>query len=140
MKVVIISATPTHEFEAAIGDHLVHVHIARCPCSSLENIDWEMLAMLAGDDFVANARDYNGLFFREMRGLGICPRRSLLDERKGPYEVRQLADRNSRNWEVSDRPLRLGAIEGIEGNADGAKRIVFDPGRAVHSGLREHGS
>jgi hypothetical protein len=53
VEVDVLAATMTKQFEAAVGDHLVGVHVRRRAGPTLDHVDDEVPAQFALQDLVA---------------------------------------------------------------------------------------
>ena len=81
--------------------------------------------MLTGGDFEGRFLDGHGFLRRQQAEFAVGAGAGPLDQAERPDELarhRRAADR-----EVVDRPLRLGAPEGILGDAQFTHAVVLDP-------------
>src|SRR5574341_873799 len=73
MKARIIAPPRSEQFQRAIGDYFVDVHIVRSARARLEDIEVELIAEVSGDDFIRRAYDCFSEVARE-RGLRAVKR------------------------------------------------------------------
>src|SRR5690606_33538617 len=77
------------------------------------------------DEFAANLLDGLALGVRELSEAAIDPGRSHLDHRQSADLRPETTDRNARNVEVVERPLRLRAPDGIVADLDPAEAVLL---------------
>ena len=124
-------AVVSGDFERAIGDDLVRVHIRGGSGAGLIDVDGEFRVELAVGDFLG------GLFkgvdfliaqrratFGEASELRVCRRGAEFDETERVDKLRR--DRSARNWEIIDGALSLSAIIRVFRQSDFAHRVTFD--------------
>ena len=92
-----------------VGDHLVRVHVRRGARAGLEDVDRELVVVLAGGDRVAGGGDPLGDVGVEQPELGVGPGRRGLDPAEPVNDRRR--DRLAGDGEVGDRLVGLAAPE-----------------------------
>ena len=111
------------QFTGAVGQHLVHIHIALGAGAGLPDSQRELLRVLSGEDFVSGSDDRPGFLRRQQPEILINLRRRPLGQRQG---VNQLPGHFfGRDAEMLQRALGLGAPEFIGRDVDGAHRVFF---------------
>ncbi|CAB4572038.1 unannotated protein [freshwater metagenome] len=116
-------------------EHLVHVHVRGGARACLVGVNGELVVVVARNDGLCGADDC-------FCGRGIKNSEFGVDQGCGSLylgEGHNLGWLKSatRNREVLDRTLRLGAIEGVLGNSNLTHGVVFDP-VVVRVGLWRH--
>ena len=96
------------ELIRAIREHLVHVHIVRCPGASLVRIDDELVHMLAGQHLIGRGNDRVGEARIEPAGRLVRQRRCLLDPHLRDDEWRERFE--PADWKVLNGAERLHAV------------------------------
>ena len=56
----VIASLATQQFDRAIAEHLVCVHVVRSACAGLKRIDHKLIAQRAGQDFIGCSFDRLG--------------------------------------------------------------------------------
>ena len=71
---LILPLVVSHEFQGAIGDHLVGVHVGRGASAALDDIDDELRMEMSGLDFLAGRNDGAGVLLAQTteRSVGQC--------------------------------------------------------------------
>ena len=111
------------ELAAAVGDHLVHVHVELRAAARHPNVQREHVVMLARQNLVADLHDQRVRFVVEpLAGMVGVGRRFLQDGVGGDHFARHqiLADA-----EILERPLGLRAPELVGGDLDLAEAVGF---------------
>ena len=121
------------DFDGAIGDDFVDVHVGLRAAAGLPDAQREMIVELAGDDFVGGLRDERGFFGGELAEV-------LIDERGGFFEDAEGADQLGRHGvfadvEVDERAGGLRAVVAVGGDVDLAHGVGFGAGRDVGGGF-----
>ncbi len=111
------------QFRGAVGDHLVGVHIRGGARAGLEDIDRELVVVLAGDDLVCGVDDCTGGLRIEKVKIVVCLRGGLLDDAECANEASAEAD--TRDGEVLDCPLGLGTPVGVGRDLHLAETVRF---------------
>src|SRR4030095_8445763 len=111
------------ELTAAVGDHLVHVHVELGAAAGHPHMQREHVVMLASEDFVASLNDQLVLLIFEPLAGMICRGSSLLQDGIG----RDHLTRNQifADAEMLKRALCLGPPELVGGDSDLAEAIGF---------------
>ena len=65
VQVLIFALLVAHKLQAAVGDHLVGVHVGGSAGTSLEHVHHEVSVQLAAQQFVAGVADGLGLLGRQ---------------------------------------------------------------------------
>ena len=116
------------DFDGAIGDHLVDVHVGLRAAAGLPDAQRKMIVELAGDDFVGGAGDELGFFVRELAEVLIYQRGGLFEDAEGADELGRhgvFAD-----VEVDERAGGLRAVVAVGRDFDLAHGVGFGAGRA----------
>ena len=80
------------DFNGAVRDDLVHVHVGLGSGAGLENHQWEVVIKCALNDLIACLGDETGYILREFSELRVRQRRGFLQDTEGldhgpaPYE------------------------------------------------------
>src|SRR5207244_9996289 len=85
----------TEPLAGAVREYLVRVHVVRGAGARLIDIHHELIAQLAGEDFVRRRTDRVGQVVRQSAERGVGLRGGLFDEDGRRHEIRgraQLAD------------------------------------------------
>jgi hypothetical protein len=106
-------------------EHLVHVHVRAGPGAGLEDVEGELVVVIAGHHHRGCVLDGRRLVSGDHAELGVHGGGRGLDRRQG-LEVSRL-ERRARDREVLDRALGLCTPEGLGRDADLAHRVVLDP-------------
>ena len=83
------------DFDAAIGDDLVDIHVALRAAAGLPDAEGEVVVEFAGGDFVRGLDDERG-------DLGLELAEVLIDERAGLFQDGEVVDDLERNAVVAD--------------------------------------
>src|ERR1051326_7580066 len=89
----------------------------------LVRIDYELVQMLAGEDFVRCRDDGVGKGGIESARFLVGQGRRLLDPHLSDDEGLQRS--KATDWEILNRPQRLHAVEGVGRHFERAERIFF---------------
>ena len=65
-----------------MADHLVGVHVGGCAAASLENVDYELIVMLAGRDGVGSLRYGRSQLQRQLSDSAVHSRGRALNQPK----------------------------------------------------------
>ena len=110
-------------FRGAVGEHLVGVHVVRRAGARLIHVDDELIAQLAGKNFVGGGHDGAADVGGQLaRGL-VGGRRGFLDEDGGGDELVRRAQAADRK--IFDGPLGLDPVVRIRGHGVFAERIAL---------------
>ena len=108
---------------AAVGDHLVHVHVELRAAAGHPDVQRKHVVMLAGEDLVADLDDQLvRLVVEPPAGMVGVGRRLLQDGVGGDHLAR---DQILADAEMLERALRLRAPELVGGDADLAEAVHF---------------
>src|SRR5690606_491159 len=107
-----------------VRDDLVGVHVRRRARAGLEDVDREVLVVLAGDDLLGGLGDGPREVLLEDPELGVGERGGALDLREGSDVVPRQA--RAGDGEVLHRALRLGAVEGAARDPHLPHGVVLD--------------
>src|SRR6266850_3588115 len=104
------------DFNGAIGDHFVDVHVGLCAAAGLPDAKREVLAELSGYDFIGGPDDKAALFVRKFAQV-------LVHEGGGFLEDAEGADQLGRHQvfadgEVGERAGGLCAVVAVNGDLD----------------------
>src|SRR5262245_23727720 len=116
---------------AAVGDHLVHIHVELRAAAGHPDVERELVLVLALQDLVADADDQVLRSVAEAAGLVIDQRGRLLDDRVGGDHFPR--DQVVADAEMLQGSLRLGAPELVGRDVDRAETVIFDTSR-THGG------
>ena len=116
-----------HDFERAVRDHLVRVHVGGRAGAALYHVDDELLQQRAASNVLAGLGDHPGLVVVEQAQLVVGESGRFLDACKGNDEVGIDRDRGSRDREVFQRTNRVHAVVGVARNRALPEQIVFAP-------------
>jgi hypothetical protein len=116
-----------HEFEAAVRDDLVRVHVRRRAGTALDHADHELVVERAVDDLLADPVDEVGLESVEGAELLVRTGRGLLHDCERSDEIRVDGDRPAGDREVLPRPRSMDAPVGTGRNLHGTDRIALGP-------------
>src|SRR5208282_2738076 len=127
-------------FDGAIGDDFVDVHVGLRAAAGLPDAKREMRVELPGDDFVGGLRDERGFVGGELAEVQV-------DERGGFFEDAEGADQLGghgvlANGEVNERAGGLRAVVAVGGDVDLAHGVGLGAGldRGGIYGFRHYGS
>ena len=129
----VLPPLPAEQLGRAIGQHLVHVHIALRAGAGLPDGQGELLPVAAAQDFFRRRDDGRRLLPWQQAQFAIDPGAGGFrgGERKHEFLRHALGG----NGEVLERALRLGTPEPVCGHLDGAERVAFRA-RCAHGLLR----
>src|SRR5216684_5025212 len=123
------SQCATRQFDGAVGDYLVDVHVGLRTAAGLPDAQGELVVELAGDDLVGSLNDELGLVIITDSGKLA---QILVHQRTGLFEDAKSADQFRRhgvaaNVEVQERALRLCAPVDVRRDIDLSYAVGFDP-------------
>src|SRR5574341_517971 len=124
MKARIIAPPRSEQFQRAIGDYFVDVHIVRSARARLEDIEVELIAEVSGDDFIRRAYDCFSEVARERAGLKIGLGGGFLDFGEGPDQ--SLFRAQPADLKVVARARGLRAVKRVGGHANITQRIALN--------------
>src|SRR5260370_39651575 len=117
-------------FDGAIGNHFVDVHVGLRAAAAFPDPKREVLVELSGDDFISGQRDQRGFFHRKLA-------ETLVHERTGFFEDAEGANQFGRHGvladgEVDERAGGLGAVVAGGGGADPAPGVRLSDDQSGH--------
>jgi hypothetical protein len=134
-----LAAVAAHQLRAAVGQHLVHIHIGLRAGAGLPQRQRKLVVMLAGEHLVSGRDDGGHPLGRQFAQPAIGQRRRALDRGQRVYQFARHA--LGRDREVLQRTLRLRAPQAVCRHLDRAEGIVFGTGDGwrlrggIHGGL-----
>ena len=111
------------EFERAVREHFVHVHVDGRARAALDRIDGELVEQLAADDFVGRLDERHADAARQAARFHVRKRSGLLHHRDGLDEIG--IDRLARDVEIVDGAHRLHAVVDILRHFEFTDEIMF---------------
>ena len=115
IAILILTFLVAHDFQGAVGDDLVGVHVDRRTGAALHHVDREILMELAVDDLAASLRDSScNLVVDGAQGV-VGLHGGELDVGDGDDIVGIVAHLLARNMIVVDSALRLHAVVSLSG-------------------------
>ena len=124
-KLIFALAVP-QELKGAVGDHLVGIHIGRCPRAALNAVNGELIVQFALDDLIASRADGIPDLAGQHAELHVRNGRSLLDLTERLDKFREAGDAHAGNREILDRPIGLDSVICIGRDAHFTQKIVFE--------------
>ena len=134
MQVVVLSFDMSHNLEATVGNHLVHVHVGTGAGSSLNKIDRKLIMKITVHDFFAGLHNRVGLGLVEVAELVIRQGTGLFDHGKRANELGEVRNRNAGYIKVLDGTHRLNAVVAIVGDLLIAEQIMLHPKAIIGRG------
>ncbi|MNU66989.1 hypothetical protein D3C71_563160 [compost metagenome] len=131
VKAGIIAFFVAKQFQRAVGDDLIGIHVGRGAGSALNFIHHELLTQRAGADFAAGLGDGFHSFGVEQAELVICACRSLLHIGQSPDEIGVVANGHPGDLEVFHSARRVHAPIDIRRNFLCPEQIML-PARHAH--------
>ena len=125
------------DLRAAVGDHLVDVHVELGAAAGHPDVERELVVVLALQNLVADADDQVLLGVAEPAGLVVHQRGRLFDDRIGGDHLS--GDQVVADAEMLQGPLRLRSPELVGGNVDRAEAVLFNTSSS-HGGSFHCGS
>ena len=120
----VIPLRVSEEFERAVGDHLVDVHIGRGSGPSLKGVGDEFAGELARFDLFAGGTDGGGLLRVEIAELGVGGGARFFDGGEGADELRR--DRAAGERKVLRGAPGVDSVITVFGNRQAPEHVVFD--------------
>jgi len=133
MQKSIVALRPSEQFQRAVGNHLVSVHVGRCASSALDDVHHELLVQPAGPDFFRGRNNGIGARCVEQRKFAVALCCRQFDRSERPDEIGIDRDRRAGDREILYRTKRMDTIIGFRRNIAIAKQIMFAP--RTHRGL-----
>ena len=127
VAVIVVPTRMAEQFERAIGDDLVGVHVGRRARTALDHVDEKVLVMPAVLHLARGAND--GISDRgfEQAEVAIGEGRRLLHLGERDDERGKLPQRDAGDGEVLERAQRLDAVERCRGHVAVAQQVVLRP-------------
>ena len=125
VAILVIALFMTHDFQGAIGNNLIGVHIGGGTSPTLNGIHRKLVMQLARQQFIARGADGLAYVCRQCAQFRIGKGRSLFYVSQSPYQRWALGNCAARNAEVLHGPHGLHTIIGIGRDFHFAKKIVF---------------
>ena len=116
-----------HDFQGAVGDNLVGVHVHRCSCAALHHVHWELVPKFSGHNFLAGCNNCIGNGLVQYAKFCICAGCGHFNVCHCDYVLRIIAHAGVGNLVIIKCTLGLYAVVGIEGNLKFAKEVALDP-------------
>src|SRR5215469_1315464 len=107
IEILVVSFWAISQFEAAIGNDLIHIHICRRSGTALHNVDDELISQVPLLNLFARTVDQICLSAIKYADLGIGPGRSLLHTGIRENEVWIDGDRTSANGKIFERAAHI---------------------------------
>ena len=114
------------DFDGAVGDDLVHVHVGLGAAAGLPDAQRELVVELAGDDFVGGLHDQLGFVGGKLAQILIHQRAGFFEHAKGADQLRRHGV--AANVEMQQGTLRLRAPVNIRRDFDLSHAVGFDAG------------
>ena len=111
-------------FDGAVGDDLVDVHVGLRAAAGLPDAQRKLVVQLAGDDFVRRLHDELGFVGRKLAQILIHQRARFLENAEGADQFRRHGVAS--NVEMQQRALRLRAPVNIGRDFDLSHAVGFD--------------
>ena len=112
MKKLVLAFAVTEDFQRAVSDDLVRIHVGRSPCPTLNHVDGEMFMPFPRDDFVTSRNDRSSPLRLQHRQLAIGTRSGFFHIRQATYEMPKVVQRNPRDRKILHPTQRLHPIVG----------------------------
>jgi len=109
-----------------VGDDLVRVHVEADAGAGLEDVDGELVVMVAVDDLLGGGEDGVTLDHGEEVEGAVGSGGGHFDHGEGADELR--VGTHAADGEVVDGADGLRAVEGVDGDVDGAEGVFFVAG------------
>ena len=123
------------EFDGAVGDNLVGVHVRLRARAGLEDDQREVVVELTGDDLVAGLRDVVRDVGGQLAQLGVGQGCGLLQDAEGAHHRATPHECVAADVEVVQRTLGLSAPIAVRGDLNGSHRVGFGAGFLCHRWL-----
>ena len=121
----IVALAPRENFVGAFGDDFVDVHIGWSRAAALKNIDREISAHLARNNFISRRADCIANFFVEVSDFKIRKSRRLFDLSNRFDKFGQVVASRAAYRKIIPRPFSLNAVINIFANFHFAETIFF---------------
>ena len=124
---LVLALLVPHEFQGAIGDDLVGVHVHRGAGAALHHIYRELVPQFTGHNFLAGCHNGIGNLGVQHAQLRVGGRRGHLHIGHGNDVLRIVAHPRVGNFIVVKSPLGLYAVISVDGNLKFADKVALDP-------------
>ena len=112
MEKFVLAFLIAKDFEGAVGDDLVGVHVSRGAGPALDHVDGEMFVPFPGNDFITSGDDSTGLDGIENAELLVGQGSGFLYISEAADEVTEVMQRDARDGKILHPAQRLHAIVG----------------------------
>ena len=125
--VLVLALVVAHEFEGAVRDHLVGVHIDGSAGAALHHVHRELVVELAVHDFLAGLDDgvRDGAVQHAEFGVGLRGGHLHVSDRDDVLRIVEHLRRG--NLVIVEGPLGLDAVVGVGRYLELAEEVAFDP-------------
>ena len=124
---LVLALLVPHEFQGAVGDDLVGVHVHRGAGAALHHIYRELVPQFTGHNFLAGRHNGIGNFGVQHAQLRVGGRRGHFYIGHGNDVLRIVAHPRVGNFIVVKSPLGLYAVISVDGNLKFADKVALDP-------------
>ena len=114
------------DFDGAVGDHFVHVHVGLGAAAGLPDAQGELVVEFAGDDFVGRLHDESRYVRGKLAQILIHQGAGFLERAKGADQLRRHGVAS--DVEVQQRTLGLRAPVDVRGDFDLSHAVGLDAG------------
>ncbi len=125
VEMLVLASAVAKQFERAVRDDLVGVHVRRSAGATLDHVHGKVLMQLARDDFVASGSDGFRALRIEHAEFGVRGCRSFLHESERADEVLKVAQRDAGEREVFHAAQGLHAVVRGVGQLAFAEEVVL---------------
>ena len=120
------AALAAQQLAGAVGQHLVHIHIALCARAGLPDHQGEFFRVLVLQHLIGSGQDGFGFFLVQQPQL-------VIDGGAGAFDQGQRVQQFARllfaaDGKVDQRALRLRSPQALRRDGDGAKAVGFHAG------------
>ena len=126
VEVFVLAAFVPEDFEAAVRDDLVGVHVGAGARAALDEVDDEVLVMLSVFDLGASLGDRIGLGLFEAAESLVGAGRRVLDIRECRDERGEVVQAEIGNAKVLKRPEGLDPVEGVGWYLAVSEEVMLD--------------
>ena len=125
--VLVLTLLVPHQFQGAVGDHLVGIHVHGGAGAALHHVHGELVVELAVDNLPAGGDDRFADLLREDAEFGIGGRGGHLHVSHRDDVLGIVAHPRGGNLIVVECPLRLDTVVSVGGNLKFSQKVGFDP-------------